>query len=61
MSAFDPKRRYRALLFDHVGGGGAQRLRHGEAKRLGGVEVDEQLDLRRLLDRQVSRSRWSRL
>ena len=35
--------------FDHVVGVGAQRLWHGEAECLGGVEVDEQLDLRSLL------------
>jgi hypothetical protein len=30
-------------------------LRHGNAERLGGLEVDEQLDFRDLLDGQISR------
>jgi hypothetical protein len=29
-----------APLFDHLVGAGKQRRRHGEAKRLGGLEVD---------------------
>jgi len=28
-------------------------LRHGEAERLGGLEVDDQLEGRRLLNRQI--------
>ena len=38
---------------DHLVGAEEERLRDGEAKRLGGLEVDQQLELRRLLDRQV--------
>jgi hypothetical protein len=34
-------------------GGGQQRLRDCEAKRLGGLELDGQLDFYGLLDRQV--------
>jgi len=30
-------------------------LRHGEAERLGGLQVDHQLEPRRLLDRQIGR------
>ena len=30
-------------------------MRHGEAERLGGLEVDDQLELGRLLDRQIGR------
>ena len=41
--------------FDHLVGAGKQRRRDVEAERLGGVEVDEQLDFRGLLDRQVRR------
>src|SRR5947208_2060817 len=38
---------------DHLVGALQQRLRHGEAKRLGGLQVDDQLELDRLLHRQV--------
>jgi hypothetical protein len=37
--------------FDYLVGTGEQRLRHGEAERLGGIEVDDQLELGRLLNR----------
>jgi hypothetical protein len=30
-------------------------LRHGEVERLGGLEIDDQLEGRRLLDRQIGR------
>src|SRR5258707_179480 len=38
---------------DNLVGAHQHRLRHGEAKRLGGLEVDDQLEGRRLLDRQI--------
>ena len=41
--------------FDHLVGAGQERLRHGQAKRLRGLEVDHQLELGRLLHRQVGR------
>ena len=44
-----------ALLFDHVVGGGKQGLRHSQAQRLGGLEVDRQFVLGRCLHRQVGR------
>ena len=41
-------------LLDDLVGAGEDRGRHGEAKRLGGLEVDHQLECGRLLDRQIS-------
>ena len=41
-------------LLDHLVGAAEQRQRHVEAERLGGPEIEDQLDLRGLLDRQVS-------
>src|SRR5262245_64215813 len=42
-------------LFDHLVGAGEQRLRHVEAERLGCLEVDHQLELGWLLDRNIAR------
>src|SRR5690349_3929004 len=44
------------LLFDDLVGAGEDRWRHGEAKRLRGLEIDDQLELGRLLDWQIGRS-----
>src|SRR5438270_7576002 len=38
---------------DNLVGAYQHRLRHGEAERLGGLEVDDQLEGRRVLDRQI--------
>ena len=40
-------------LFDHLVGAGEQRGRHGEAERLGSLEVDHQFVLGRSLHREV--------
>src|SRR6266446_968406 len=41
-----------AASFDHLVGASEDRWRHGEAERLGGVQIDHQLEGGRLLDRQ---------
>jgi len=45
----------KARSFDDLVGAGQQRGWHFEAKRLGGLEIDDQLKLRRYLHRQVGR------
>src|SRR5450830_1866127 len=49
------KSRHRAVSFNHLVGGVQQARRHGEAERLGGLEVDHKLGFHRLLNRQVAR------
>src|SRR5262245_55538266 len=41
-------------LFDHLVGAGEKRDWHGDPKRLGSFDVDDQFDLGGLLDRQLS-------
>src|SRR5690349_12701600 len=41
--------------FDHLVGAGEDRRRHGEAEGLGSLEIDHQLERRRLLDWQIGR------
>ena len=45
----------RPHLIDHLVGAGEQGRRHGQPKRLGGVEIDGKLELDRLLHRQIAR------
>jgi hypothetical protein len=40
---------------DHLVGAAEQRERECDAKRLGGLEIDDELDFCRLLNRQVGR------
>ena len=49
---FAPQQKRR--LFDHLIGAGQQRLRQVEAKRLRSLHVDDEIELGRLLDRDVS-------
>src|SRR5712671_6730788 len=44
-----------AHSFDHLVGAAEQRQRDGEAERVSSLEINEQLDFRALLHRQVSR------
>src|SRR5262245_26150509 len=48
-------RRSKTLLFDHLVGAGEQRRRHFERQRPGSAEINHQLELRRLHDREVCR------
>src|SRR5262249_32606308 len=43
------------LLFDHLVGAGENRIRHGQAEGLGGLEIDDELEPGRQLDRQLAR------
>src|SRR5215470_14194839 len=53
-TAFRQWRNYRLLSFDHLICSTQQRLRHGQAERPGGLEVDDQVELRRLFHGQVT-------
>jgi len=46
----------RAWLLDDVGSG-QDRLRDRQAQRFGGLQIDDQLELRRLFDRNIGRIR----
>jgi hypothetical protein len=46
-------KRSRALLFDHLIGPQQERFRYRQAERLGGRQIDNEIELGRLLDRNV--------
>jgi hypothetical protein len=46
---------WRLRSLDHLVGATEQRQRHGEAERFRGLEIDDQLDFRGPLDRQIGR------
>jgi len=47
-------KRNRTASFDHLVGAGKQRRRHGDPEVFGGLQVDKELEPRRLLDREIS-------
>src|ERR1700758_166295 len=52
-----PTTRCTLSLLDHLVGAGKDRGLHGQSERLGGLEVNNQLECRRLLDWQIGRLR----
>jgi hypothetical protein len=50
-----PRISWRLKLFDQFVGTHEQLARHGEAERLGGLEVNDQFKRRQLLDRDIGR------
>src|SRR5260370_29889424 len=54
-SEFDPFRTLDEPLFDHLIGRREEGRRHGEAKGLGGPEIDDELEVSRLLNRKIGR------
>src|SRR6266700_1963903 len=51
-----PIKRHRPASLDHLVDAEQKRLRHGDAKRFGSLEVDDQLEFGRLLHRQFTRA-----
>ena len=45
----------RGVSFDHLVGGGEQRVRHRQPERPGGFEIDHEFELGRLHHRQIAR------
>src|SRR5262245_29592265 len=48
---------HRARLFDHLVGEREQRRRNRQAERLGDLQIDDEIEFNRLLDRQIGRLR----
>src|SRR5215475_15867401 len=48
---------HRARLFDHLVGEREQHRRNRQAERLGGLQIDDEIEFNRLLDRQIGRLR----
>src|SRR5262245_25433541 len=55
IDASDPYRTWQYRLLDHVVGADEDRLRDGQPERLGGLEIDHQLEFGRLFNRHVGR------
>ena len=49
--------RSKTSLFDHLVGAQQERFGDSQAERLGGGEVDDEIEFSRLLDREVARLR----
>ena len=49
--------RIRSASFDHLVGAQQERFRDCQSDRLGGRQIDDEIELGRLLDRKVSRLR----
>ena len=50
----------KAPLFDHLVGNSEERRRHGEAERLRGLEIDDQIEFGRLHEWQITVSKFWR-
>ena len=52
-ASINPRQRNSGASLDDLVGAGEQRWRHGQAERVGGFQIDDQLELGRLLHREI--------